>query len=193
MLPLVKANLNKVHQEHRQEITIEIHVNIRLCPLIDSLKRFLKKTFGILVSTISTTVVVSSVSIGSQNGAPCISYTTINDPTRNANKTGIYTTCDNGPLFNASNGGSWIRFVGTGGTIISLTSPGEYHCGGYLSGWFNGTLPTTVGTLVNGTVCFEIYPHLCWWSIRMSVINCGGFYVYFLSSVPGCNARYCTA
>ena len=48
-------------------------------------------------------------------------------------------------VFNASNGGSWIRFVGSGGTIIPLTSPGMYHCGGYLSGWYNGTLPTTAG------------------------------------------------
>jgi len=140
----------------------------------------------------STTVVVSSISVGSQSGPPCTSYTIINDPTRNANVTGIYTNCDSGPLFNASNGGSWIRFVGTGGTIITLTPPSMSHCGGYLSGWFNGTLPTTVGIAVNGTVCFETPPQLCWWFVRMSIINCGGFYIYFLPPVPACNARYCT-
>jgi len=151
-----------------------------------------EKLSHVSVSTISTTVVVSSVSIGSQSGAPCTSYTTINDPTRNVANTAIYGTCDTGPLFNASNGGSWIRFVGTGGTTIPLTSPGMYHCGGFASGWFNGTLPTTVGTAVNGTVCFDIDPGSCWFSISISVVNCGGFYVYFLPPVTACNSRYCT-
>lgn len=50
----------------------------------------------------------SSVSIGSQSGTPCTSYTTINDPTRNIANAAIYGTRDNGPIFNASNDGSWI-------------------------------------------------------------------------------------
>ncbi len=147
---------------------------------------------SVSVSTISPTVVVSSVSIGSQIGAPCTSYTTINDPTRNAAGTGIYSTCDNGPLFNTSNGGSWIRFEGTGGTTIPLTSPGMYHCGGFLSGWYNDTLPTTVGTVVDGFVCFEINGHSCPFFMDVSVVNCSGFYVYFLPPIIVCNARYCT-
>ncbi len=138
------------------------------------------------------TAIVSSVSIGSQSGAPCTSYTTINDPTRNVAQTGLYGTCDRGSLFNASNGGSWIRFVGTGGTTIPLTSPGMNHCGGFLAGWYNGTLPTTVGTVVNGSICFEINLSSCDLSIPVSVINCGGFYVYFLPSLNVCSARYCT-
>jgi hypothetical protein len=141
---------------------------------------------------VPTTAVVSSVSIGSQIGSPCSSYTTINDPTRNANQNGIFSTCDSGPLFNTTNGGSWIRFVGTGGTMIPLASPGPYHCGGFLSGWFNGTLPTTVGAVVNGTACFDVSTNTCWWVIDMSVTNCGGFYVYFLRPVRVCNSRYCT-
>ncbi|CAF3467522.1 unnamed protein product, partial [Rotaria sp. Silwood2] len=85
------------------------------------------------LSTISTTIIASSVSIGSQTGAPCLSYTTINDPSRNVAQTGLYGSCDIGPLFNAGNNGSWIRFVGTGGTIISLAPPGITHCGGFFT------------------------------------------------------------
>ncbi len=152
-----------------------------------------EKRFRVSVSTASTTVVVSSVSIGSQSGAPCTSYTTINDPTRNVANTAIYGTCDTGSLFNASNGGSWIRFVGTGGTTIPLTPPGISHCGGFASGWFNGTLPTTVGTVLDGTVCFDINLDSCMFLVSVSVVNCGGFYVYFLPPVIVCNSRYCTA
>ncbi|CAF1412676.1 unnamed protein product [Adineta steineri] len=144
------------------------------------------------LSTVSTTVLLSSVSIGSQIGQPCLSYTTINDPTRNIAQNLNYGTCDNGPLFNASNGGSWIRFVGTGGTIIPLTSAGDYHCGAFLSGWFNGTLPTAVGTSKNGTVCFDIYMNSCIVYANVIVVNCNGYFVYFLPPVPLCLARYCT-
>jgi hypothetical protein len=135
----------------------------------------------------------SSVSIGSQSGTPCTSYTTINDPTRNIANSAIYSTCDDGPLFNASNDGSWIRFIGTGGTILPVTSPGLNHCGGYLAGWFNDTLPTIVGNVVNGTVCFDNYLSPCIYNVQISVINCGGFYIYLLPTLSMCNARYCTS
>ncbi|CAF2855766.1 unnamed protein product [Rotaria sp. Silwood2] len=95
-------------------------------------------------TSLSATTLVSSTSIGSQSGSPCSSYTTINDPSRNVAQTSLYGFCDNGAPFNTSNGGSWIRFIGTGGTTIPLTSPGLNNCGAYIGGWFNGTLPTTV-------------------------------------------------
>lgn len=133
------------------------------------------------------------MSIGSQNGAPCSSYTTINDPSRNFNQTGSYGACDRGSLFNATNGGSWIRFVGVGGTIIAPTAPDKSTCGGYITSWFNNTLPTTVGTVMNGTLCLSTNDYPCFLSKMISVVNCGGFYIYLLPSMPVCNARYCTA
>ncbi|CAF3097008.1 unnamed protein product [Rotaria sp. Silwood2] len=143
-------------------------------------------------TSLSTTTLVSSISIGNQSGPPCSSYTTINDPSRNVAQTS-YGFCDNGAPFNTNNGGSWIRFIGTGGTMIPLTPPGLNHCGGYVGGWFNDTLPTTVGTVVNGTVCFTMNENSCPFQISVFVINCsGGFYVYFLPPTPVCNARYCT-
>jgi hypothetical protein len=147
----------------------------------------------ILVSTGSVPLVLSSVSIGSQTGAPCSAYTSINDPTRNINQVGSSGLCDNGPLFNTSNGGAWIRFEGTGGTIIPLSSAGMNHCGAFLSGWFNGTLPTVTNVVQNGSVCFETLVSQCSWRFDMSVVFCvGNYYVYFLPAVTMCSARYCT-
>jgi hypothetical protein len=150
--------------------------------------------FSISVSTISSGALTSSVSVGSQTGPPCSAYTTINDPTRNYNLTESSSSCDNGPLFNTNHGGAWIRFVGTGGTTIVTSPPGVQHCGGYLPGWSNDTLPTAMNVATNGTVCFETYADECGLSVDVSVVYCpGNFYVYFLPPVLVCNSRYCTA
>jgi len=122
----------------------------------------------------------SSVIIGSQNGAPCLSYTTINDPSRSVMQTGFFGPCDNGSLFYGSSDGAWIRFVGSGGTIMASSSPGTKNCGGYITGWFNGALPTTLGTMFNGSVCLTADGFECVMDYETSVIYCtGSFYVYF--------------
>lgn len=139
-----------------------------------------------------TTQVTSSVSIGSQNGAPCSSYTTINDPTRNINQTGFYGTCDRGAPFNATSDGSWIRFVGVGGTIIARTPLEKSTCGAYIPVWLNDTLPTAVGIVNNRTLCLSLDVGPCFITMFISVVNCGSFYVYLLPSMSVCNARYCT-
>ncbi|CAF4806847.1 unnamed protein product, partial [Rotaria sp. Silwood2] len=89
---------------------------------------------------------------GASDDPPCLSYTVVNDPSRNIATCGAGGIYDNGSLFNKSIGGRWIRFVGTSGTIIPLTSPGANHCGAFRTGWFNGTLPSIVGTIVSGDV-----------------------------------------
>ncbi len=144
-------------------------------------------------ATASTTVLTSSISIGSQNGAPCSSYTTINDPSRNILQTRFYGPCDNGPLFNTSNNGAWIRFIGSGGLIMASYPPGPNRCGGYVTLWFNGTLPTTLGAMNNGSICYSVDMPDSLRSYDSSVIYCiDGYYIYFLSPVAICNARYCT-
>jgi len=164
---------------------------VRICSYVLKKKEFL---FLILASTGSPSRMTSSVSIGSQSGAPCSSYTTIDDPTRNVSQTGVSGTCDNGPIFNTSNGGAWIRFVGSGGTIISLSPIGTNHCGGFIPGWLNSTLPTTLGAMINGTMCFSNDADPCFMTYQTEIIYCiGSFYIYFLSPVTVCNARYCTA
>ncbi|CAF1027850.1 unnamed protein product [Adineta steineri] len=147
------------------------------------------------LSTPSTVSVTSSVIIGSQTGSSCSSYTQINDPTRSISTTGLTSSCDNSYIFNSSNGGAWIRFVGSGGTALPTSSPGLNHCGGYLSGWYNNSLPTTTNTIVTGTACFETYSGTCGYAVDISVILCPAstnYYVFFLPPLNVCNARYCT-
>ncbi|CAF3463672.1 unnamed protein product [Rotaria sp. Silwood2] len=141
----------------------------------------------------TTALTIYDVGNGGASGdPPCLSYTVVNDPSRNIATSGVGGICDNGPLFNTSIGGRWIRFVGTGGTIIPLTSPGVNHCGAFLTGWFNGTLPSIVGTIVSGDVCFETGGFMCLILIPVSVVHCSSFYVYFLPPMLICDSRYCT-
>jgi hypothetical protein len=142
----------------------------------------------------TNTPIIYDVGNGGASGdPPCSSYTVINDPLRNVNTSGTGGVCDDGPLFNTSIGGRWIRFIGIGGTIMPLTSPGIAHCGAFLAGWFNGILPSMTGIVVSADICFEMYrgPD-CNFLQNASVANCGSFYVYFLPPIPICNARYCT-
>ncbi|CAF4175516.1 unnamed protein product, partial [Rotaria sordida] len=103
------------------------------------------------ISMMTTISAIYDIGKGGTSGdPPCSSHTVINDPSRNIARSGIGGSCDNGPLFNTSIGGRWIRFIGTGGTIIPMASPAMDHCGAYLAGWSNGTLPSIIGTIVSG-------------------------------------------
>ncbi|CAF4973673.1 unnamed protein product, partial [Rotaria socialis] len=75
-------------------------------------------------TTITLGSVTSSVIIGSQTGPACSAYTQIDDPTRSIYNKASSSSCDNEAIFNSTGDGSWIRFVGTGGTSIPLSSAG---------------------------------------------------------------------
>ena len=143
---------------------------------------------------VTNTPIIYDVGNGGISGdPPCSSHTVVNDPVRNVNAPGMGGACDNGPLFNTSIGGRWIRFVGTGGTLVAQNSPGVNHCGAFLSTWFNGSLPSTIGTMSSGDICAASYiGPLCQFAGNASVVNCGSFYVYFLPPLVLCNSRYCT-
>ncbi|CAF1105915.1 unnamed protein product [Adineta ricciae] len=144
-------------------------------------------------SAYSRAPIIYEVGEGGESGhSPCTSYTAIDDPLRNVAAPSIGSACDTGPFFNTSIGGRWIRFVGTGGTMIPVTSVGTQHCGAYLTAWINGTLPTTSNVIVNSTVCIDSLIGTCLVSLPVSLIKCNNFYVYFLPPLPFCNARYCT-
>ena len=123
---------------------------------------------------------------------PCSSHTVINDPTRNFNYTQAAGVCDDSPLFTTNIGGRWIRFLGSGGTLLSSIILQHNRCGAYIPLWSNMTLPTIVNTITNGSVCIY-HPHfLCIELSGTSVIKCTDFYAYFLPPVALCKARYCT-
>ena len=146
----------------------------------------------VLVSTVASSYVGSTVSIGSQTGLPCSSYTTINDPTRSVTQNIVFGVCDQLEIFNATAHGSWIRFVGTGGTTIPLSAPIPPACGAYVVGWFNGTMPTTPGISMNATICFNYPKSDAITEMQIEVMNCNGFFIYLLQPVTFCNGRYCT-
>ncbi|CAF3768407.1 unnamed protein product [Rotaria magnacalcarata] len=83
--------------------------------------------------------------------------------------------------------------MGSGGTIIPLSSPSRNHCGTDTTGWLNGRLPKKIGIIVNESICFASGSDECLISLQASVLCCiGNFYIYFLSPVSICNPRYCT-
>ncbi|CAF0870857.1 unnamed protein product [Adineta ricciae] len=146
------------------------------------------------LSTPSAVSYTSSISVGNQIGLPCSGYTEINDPTRSSSYTANILSCDNGPLFNTTNGGSWIRFVGSGGTTLALSPPDINRCGAYLPIWYNNTLSIPPNTVINDIACVLGYTDTCLAAIAISVVLCssGNYYVFFLPPTSFCSSRYCT-
>ena len=107
------------------------------------------------------------------------------------NAPGYALGCDNTPPFNQSNP-VWIRFIGTGGSTLPLTTPGLNICGSQGTGWYDGDMPSSSGEIVNGTACFTWTGSVCRYSVSMSVANCASFYIYLLPPPPACMMRYCT-
>jgi hypothetical protein len=88
----------------------------------------------------------------------------------------------------------WYRFQSTTGATKLLTTPfsGTCYCGGNYGGWWNGTLPMTVGLTNTGNVCYAATGTTCTSSsVPVSVTNCSGYYVNYLVTSPA-GARYCT-
>lgn len=147
------------------------------------------------LTPVTTASLINYYEIGSggDSGAwPCTSHTVINDPTRNMNTLGIGAPCDNGLFFNTTIGGRWIRFTGSGGTTIPNSSPGFNRCGAYMAGWSNSSPPAMYNSTIHGFACFDSIVAACIYSVRISIINCNSFFVYFLPELLVCNARYCT-
>jgi hypothetical protein len=122
----------------------------------------------------------------------CYDYIALtNDPTR------VYPF-SYGPGLSSENTDSytgWYRFLSTTGATHLLTTSfiSPYICGCYYGGWWNGTLPTTVGQTNIGAVCFAYSGTNCAYSVApISVTNCNGFYVNYLLPSSTLYTRYCT-
>jgi hypothetical protein len=126
----------------------------------------------------------SSSSLPSQ----CTSYITNSDFTRNVGYTGC-CYCDTGLT------AGWYRFSGAAGTQL-ITSPVNVNLCGYdYPGWFNGSLPTTVGGITTGMVCVNYIGYICYIPYSVASVlatNCGSYYVFYLTPMPACFSRYCT-
>ena len=132
---------------------------------------------------------ISFFSANTQVALPsqCISYTTNTDSTRNV----AYTGCCNCESLS----GGWYRFLGAAGTRLSTFPSNTGTCSASYPGWFNGSLPTTVGASTNGNMCFSNSGNICYTltsANNIMVTNCGDYYVFFLTTLSSCSYRYCT-
>ncbi|CAF0863085.1 unnamed protein product [Rotaria sordida] len=149
----------------------------------------LRSTVYANLATNSTT---SSSSSSGSLPSSCSSYTTIDDPTRSISAAGYALGCDNTSPFINRTFPVWIRFIGTGGSTLPLQTPGMNLCGSEGTGWYDGTMPSSTGAIVNGTACFTWYNSVCRFSSSISVANCDSYYIYLLPPAPACMMRYCT-
>ncbi len=85
----------------------------------------------------------------------------------------------------------WVRFIAPAGTQLATSFSGVNTCGTTYPGFLNDTLPVGAGQTKTSPVCYS-YSGGCIYQNSISVTNCIGFYVYYLSSPPTCNLRYCT-
>jgi hypothetical protein len=88
-------------------------------------------------------------------------------------------------------GPGWYRFTSAAGTTMPEYVPAEYSCGTHAPGWLNGAHPAPQDGVVARTVCFNWGGNSCAWTSAVQIVNCSGFYLYYLPDTSACNLRYC--
>ena len=86
---------------------------------------------------------------------------------------------------------NWYRFIGNAGIQMPTSCVPVHYCGTHAPGWLSTPHPTSVGQIVNGTVCFNWGDNCCSWDANIQIKRCNGFYVYELVKTPVCWLRYC--
>ena len=139
---------------------------------------------GSLNSNSSSSLSSSSSGSGTLPSACSSSnYKSINDASRHVFAPGMALSCDNTQSFTNQTSAVWVRFEGTGGTMLPLTTPGMNVCGTEGTGWYDGAMPTTSGSIVNGTACFTWYNSVCRFSV--SIMRCSLWLLLHISSSTG--------
>ena len=118
----------------------------------------------------------------------CTNYLNISDVTRRAYYEFGGTSCDDVRFPSAM----WIRFIGSGGSLLANCPIPYRHCGATSPGWYSGVYPSIIGTSTIGDVCFNWGTNTCMWRVTIQITFCNGFFVFELSPPPICDARYCT-
>ena len=65
-----------------------------------------------------------------------------------------------------------------------------YRCGVHLSGWLDDAHPTADDGKIKWKVCFSDRSNGCKYASRISVKNCGSYFIYKLYP-PACYSRHC--
>ena len=127
----------------------------------------------------------------------CNDYKILNEYKRNHQvKTSGSYRCDSTGVSWATvspqwHGDDWYRFLSPAGTRIAEEAPGYKYCGTAVTGWMQGSHPTSLGETVTRTVCFQGPSGTCSWSTEIKVRNCGQYFLYRLVNTPNCHAGYC--
>ena len=94
------------------------------------------------------------------------------------------------------------RFNGAAGTemasqcVVNKNQDGGLNkpCGAEFRGWLVDKHPKMIEGRTQGRVCFSYGDSCrCEFYANVAVRNCGKFFVYKLSGIPICKARYCGA
>ena len=100
-----------------------------------------------------------------------------------------FALCDKGILTSES----WVRFTGSGGTVIPNNPPQAHHCGTKSSGWIRGAHPAVAEGVVQRELCYRYNENECGFdSYEISIRNCGSFFVYKPPDLTECYLRLCT-
>ena len=122
----------------------------------------------------------------------CYTYNSLTDAFRNyQNGYGCcYTPYDTTGYITTG----WFRITGSAGTKLYMSTIFTTNvCGQSYPGYFNGSLPTTVGGMTIGNVCFYTGSTCGYSTSPISVINCNGFYIYYLQPTSSTSYKYCTS
>ncbi|CAH3167888.1 unnamed protein product [Pocillopora meandrina] len=138
------------------------------------------KGFTWFVSILGPTSIISTLSI-----LECQNYQSLTGSDRKITYGNQNTVCDRGIH-------GWYRFEGAAGTRMPTSCPPKQRCNTHASGWLNGAHPTVADGQVTRTVCFHWGSNCCNWSRSVNVINCGDYYVYYITGTPACSLRYCS-
>ena len=121
----------------------------------------------------------------------CTSYKIIDDQTRSvSNKIeSANARCDQRILTSEI----WVRFTGSGGTAIPNNPPLAFHCGTNSPGWIRGAHPAVTEGVVKRQLCYRHNDDECHFgSYKISIRNCGSFFVYKPPDLTQCYLRLCT-
>ncbi|UJR17409.1 hypothetical protein I4U23_004304 [Adineta vaga] len=142
------------------------------------------------VATTTVGSVTASTTAGSYTlPIQCYSYMTLNDVSRNVQNS--YSCCYS--PYDTSLVAGWYRVSGSSGTQIATTPIYTTStCGSSYPGYFNGSLPSTIGGLTTGNACFYTGA-FCGYSVSpISAMNCSGYYIFYLVPTSSTSYRYCT-
>ena len=134
--------------------------------------------------------------------SPCTDYKVLDSYTRHlSNPHGVCggPCCDDTGSYHSPpdwSGEAWYRFSGAAGSQMrDRPLPDTGLCGTSCPGWLSGGHPSPQEGQVTRTVYYQRYGHEedgqgCG-EDQVSVINCGGYFVYHLPDVHECYLGYC--